>query len=196
MTVTPPIYDCSLARSRPIQGSFSFCLPRPGAARDEVVFAALADFFDEASPGCTQQYSIQVLDGSSTLALAAPSDHYEIRPDGRLIFKNTGDRAVADYLRIEVTSFGGPEPVVQYSETFTVETECCADSTVVFAPNMARIEGAVNDLATADDIFSSSNALCPIEKHEFCSGSGSGSHFDLVDRESSGFSVSLNTASA
>lgn len=199
MTVSPPVYDCSTSTARAIQDEFKFCIPKPGQERNEVIFDSSAGYFTAPAVGCRQQYSITILEGSTTYseqsATGTFGNYYEIDTDGRVTFRNIGYRTVNDNIQVVVTSLGGPEPVVQYSETFKVVSECCAGSTEVLPPALATVDVAVNDQAKKDGAFSSSNNRCPVQSHALCPNTNTNNHFTLDDRGANGFEVTLRNTS-
>lgn len=105
MTVTPPVYDCSIPTPRILQDSYEYDLPRSGDIVDRVVMQSYADFIASPTRDCLYSYSLEMCDGGPSLPPPAIADRYTLRNDGRLSFTVNGDEPlINDRLRISISS--------------------------------------------------------------------------------------------
>lgn len=67
MTVTPPVYDCSIPVPRTLQSSYEYEIPAAGQTANRVMLYSFADYIAAPITGCQYTYSLETCAGSSVV---------------------------------------------------------------------------------------------------------------------------------
>lgn len=67
MTVTPPVYDCSIPTPRNVLDTYDFEIPRPGASDYRTIFMSSAEYISSPIVGCVYSYSLETCNGNSVI---------------------------------------------------------------------------------------------------------------------------------
>jgi len=167
--------------------SYGHCVPAEGS-RSEVVPASrseLLSIIDLAGDGCEQTYSFRMRDGS-----VPPQELSLDSATGLFTLDNRASQKVDFNVVLVVTDRGGTtisetgeDVTAEYNGVTEIEmriqSSCCADSTVVSAPECKPLFKVPNTtpLLETTGHFYSSNPTCPIRQLYLDQGDAS---FDLV----------------
>ena len=122
-----------------------------------------ADYVSPPVVGCSQTYSLGMMDGSAVPA------YYDIDSYGQVTIRIDGDMPLIDeqiVITISTSDAVSRSSDVMSTNSIHVKTKCGPSSTDIISP--AAFESLsqsanLNSALQIEDMFSSSNPLCPID---------------------------------